>query len=224
MSAPALLSRLLVAGPRPTVLLGLPLALPTPLSLHSASLPAAVLSLLGIPLPLPNVLLGLVTVGPPLVALLLGRAGTLSSLGSMLLGTAPRARLLVPRREGLVTGWLPASSPFRSWPTAGTALLLGSSPGLLLVLPVTRPRALLSWPGALLTDLWVLPAAGLGRRRALVSLRPSTTGGLRLLSPHRRPRLPWPALRFPVRPMAFGLPLWRVLAWRRPLSPGRLVA
>lgn len=224
VSASSLLSRLLVAGPRATGLLGLVLALSTPLPLGSASLQAAVLSLLSVALPLLNVLLVLATVGLPFVALLPGRAGRLSASGLMLLRTAPPARLLVPRRECLVTGRLSASSLIPSLPTAGTPLLSRLSPELLLVLPVTRLWALPSRLGALLTDLWTLPAAGLGRRRALVSLRPSTTGGLMLLSPSRRTRLPVSALRSSILPGAFGLPLWGLLALRRPLSPGRLLA
>ena len=216
-------SGLLVAGPLATVLLGLLLALPTSLSLHSASLLGPVLPLLNVLLVLVTVLLTLVTVTLTLVALLPGLAGTLSGLRLTLLGTALSARPLVPRRECLVTGGLPAPSLVPSLPAAGAALQPGLSLELLLVLRVIRLWILPSLVGRLLaTELWTLPAPGLGRRLALVSLRLSTTGGLILLSPRRRPRLALPALRSPVPLRAFR-PLWRLLSLRRLLTLWRLL-
>lgn len=109
MPVPTLFSRLLVAGPLTTVLLALLLALPIALLLHPTSLLTAVLPLLNVPLALLGVLLTLVTVGLSLMTLLLGLAVVLSAPG-LLLVTALSPRLLVARRERLVTSGLPASS------------------------------------------------------------------------------------------------------------------
>lgn len=137
MPAPTLFSRLLVAGSLAAVFLALLLALPITLLLHPASLLTTVLPLLNAPLALLGVLLTLVTVGLSLMALLLGLAVVLSAPG-LLLVTALPTRLLVARRERLVTSGLPASSLSSSLWAAGTTLLASLPLERLLVLPVTR--------------------------------------------------------------------------------------
>lgn len=215
MPAPTLFSRLLVAGPLATVLLALLLALPIALLLYSASLLTSVLPLLNVPLALLGALLTLVTVGLSLMALLLGLAVVLAALGLMLLVTALSTRLLVARRERLVTGGLSASTLMSALWTAGTTLLASLPLERLLVSPVTRLWILSCLLGRLLvTELWALPAPRLGRRLATVSLWLLTARGLILGSSRRWPRLTLPTLLSPVPLRAFRLPLWRLVSLR----------
>lgn len=170
---------LLIASPLAPLLPWLLLVLPTPLSLHFASLLAPVLSLLSIPLLIARVLLPLSTVGLSLVALLLWLAGLLSALWLGLRGSGLSTRLLVARREGLVTGGLLASSLLSPLWAAGAASLSALSVELLLVLPATRWWVLASPLGWLLTaELWTLAALGLRRRLTSLFLGVSTAGGL----------------------------------------------
>lgn len=170
---------LLVASPLAPLLPWLLLVLPTPLSLHSASLLATVLSLLSVPLLIARVLLPLSTVGLSLVALLLWLAGLLSASWLGLRGSGLPTRLLVARGEGLVTGGLLASSLLSTLWAAGAASLSALSVELLLILPATRWWVLASPLGRLLTaELWALLALGLRRRLTSVFLRLSTAGGL----------------------------------------------
>lgn len=122
----------------------------TPLSLYSASLLASVLSLLSVPRALPNALLALVAP--------LGRPGTLSAPRLVLLGTTLSARLLVVRRECLVTGGLPAST----LSTASRARGLASLPWLFMELLLALELLLVLRTAR----LWILPST-VGRLLAI---------------------------------------------------------